>query len=515
MAQDKKTYTIEIKTETDEATGEIRELESVIKTTAGEFENVTSAIGGVEDALGKLDPRKDAKRFKELSKELQDLRDTQERVELQSLRFSDALAETSGVTGLLGQSLQGLRQTFILLAANPLIAVFAALSAGALALVQSLKRTEEGTAALAKIGEALSGILDGVFLIVEPLALKLAELAEELLTNQTFVDGLARTFAVLQGILLPIANFVSNQLTIAFKNFAGIAGGVGNIIKGIFTFDLDTIQDGLNKVKNTVTTTFQATADNFKNTGISIYENLTIGLEEGEEQFRERITGVSRRLEAIMTDGFKAIPAATLETTKQTGEILEKAATDNIKRVEVQQEQELSLKEEFAQLENDQKLELAQQGIASVANLVNENSRASKALAVAQATIDTFRGANKALAQGGLFGIAAAAGIITAGFANVRKILSTETPEVPVPSGAGASGGGGGRSSGLALPSPPSLPEIVPPQIVGDTEGVDTGRAVQESIERGNQRPVRAYVVDQDITNQQQATRRANKAANF
>ena len=135
-------------------------------------------------------------------------------------------------------------------------------------------------------------------------------------------------------------------------------------------------------------------------------------------------------------------------------------------------------------------------------------------MAVAQATIDTFRGANKALAQGGLFGIAAAAGIITAGFANVRKILSTKTPEVPVPQGAGGSGGGG-RSSGFTPPSPPTLPDIVPPQIVGDTEGVDTGRAVQESIERGNQRPVRAYVVDQDITNQQQATRRANKAANF
>jgi cytochrome c556 len=515
MAQDKKTYTIEIKTETDEATGEMKQLGSVIKTTAGEFDNINEAIGGTEDALGKLDPRKDAKEFKVLSKELQDLRDQQEKVELQSLRFSDALAETSGVTGILGQSLQGLRQTFIVLAANPLIAAFAALSAGALALVQSLKRTEEGSAKLAKIGEALSGIMDALFAIIEPIAFALADLAEELLTNQTFVDALAKAFAVLQGILLPIANFVSNQLTIAFKNFAGIAGGVGNILKGIFTFDIDTIKEGLTKVKDTVVTSFEATADNFKNTGKDIYKNLTEGLEEGEEQFRERITGVSRRLEAIMTDGFKAVPAATLKTTEEAGKVLEQSAKDNIQRVQDYSQEEVDTRSEFEKMALDQKLELTQVGLGAVANLINEDSKAGKALAVAQATIDTFKGANKALGQGGIFGIAAAAGIITAGFANVRKILSTDPPEVPVPSGAGASGGGGGRSSGFTPPSPPQLPTIEPPQIVGDTQGVDTGRAVQESIERGNQRPVRAYVVDQDVTTQQQATRRANNAANF
>ena len=514
MAQDKKTYTIEIKTETDEATGEIRELESVIKTTAGEFENVTSAIGGVEDALGKLDPVKDAKQFKTLSKELQDLRDTQERVELQSLRFSDALAETSGVTGLLGQSLKGLRQTFIVLAANPLIAVFTALSAGALALVQSLKRTEEGTEALTRIGEAASGILDGLFKIVEPLALQFATLAEELLKNEQLVNGLSTAFAFLQGVVVSISSFFTNQFLTAVKTVSGVFTNFIDSINKLREGDIKGALGELGEIGTTVTEGFKDTVDNFGTLAGDLADTVAEKLDERREKIRSAIVRPYEDAERDIREiqGRPFIQRAELQAESQTRD--EEFATAQIQQVELQQEEELSLKEKFAQLELEQKVDLARDGLAAVANLVNQDSKAAKALAVAQATIDTFKGANKALSQGGIFGIPAAAAIITAGFANVRKILSTKTPEVPVPQGAGGSGGGG-RSSGFTPPSPPTLPDIVPPQIVGDTEGVDTGRAVQESIERGNQRPVRAYVVDQDITNQQQATRRANKAANF
>jgi|TARA_R110001599_G_scaffold110550_1_gene274488 hypothetical protein len=69
----------------------------------------------------------------------------------------------------------------------------------------------------------------------------------------------------------------------------------------------------------------------------------------------------------------------------------------------------------------------------------------SKELAVGQAIIDTYVGANKALGQAGIAGIAAAAGIIISGLANVKTILST-----PI----GGSGGGGGGGAAPSAPAP-------------------------------------------------------------
>lgn len=49
----------------------------------------------------------------------------------------------------------------------------------------------------------------------------------------------------------------------------------------------------------------------------------------------------------------------------------------------------------------------------------------AKAAAIAQATIDMYAGANKALAQGGVFGPALAASVVAAGLANIAKINAT------------------------------------------------------------------------------------------
>jgi len=54
-----------------------------------------------------------------------------------------------------------------------------------------------------------------------------------------------------------------------------------------------------------------------------------------------------------------------------------------------------------------------------------ELGQIAKASAIAQAIIDTYAGANKALGQGGIFGPALAASIVVAGLANVAKIAST------------------------------------------------------------------------------------------
>jgi len=137
-----------------------------------------------------------------------------------------------------------------------------------------------------------------------------------------------------------------------------------------------------------------------------------------------------------------------------------------------------------AKLDNAQAISGAIGGLQSLAG---ESTTAGKALGVASATIDTYVGANKAIAQGGIAGTAAAIGIIASGLANVKNIVSTK-----VPSTKGGSPSTSG-SSPTSLPQPPSF------NIVGATETSQLAEAVGSQT----QQPVQAYVVSNDITTAQ------------
>jgi len=126
-------------------------------------------------------------------------------------------------------------------------------------------------------------------------------------------------------------------------------------------------------------------------------------------------------------------------------------------------------------------LEAFSQLAGSLGALAGEN----KALAIAQATIDTFAGANKAFAQGGVAGFVTGAAVIAGGLANIRKIMAVDVP----------SGGGGGGSVPSATQQAPA------PQMVSGAFSL--GGATPDF------EPARAFVVSDDITNSQ------NKLANI
>ena len=139
-----------------------------------------------------------------------------------------------------------------------------------------------------------------------------------------------------------------------------------------------------------------------------------------------------------------------------------------------------------AQIEN---AEAVGGAIGTLAGIAGEGTAAGKALGVASATIDTYVGANKAIAKGGFAGIAQAIAIIATGLSNVKTILSTK---VPKPSVGGVSTGGGGEAT-PALPAPPSF------NIVGATETSQ----LADAIGGQTQQPVQAYVVANDVTTAQ------------
>jgi hypothetical protein len=131
----------------------------------------------------------------------------------------------------------------------------------------------------------------------------------------------------------------------------------------------------------------------------------------------------------------------------------------------------LNKEEQLVAQENaDAQLAAFSQLAGSLGALAGDN----KELAAAGALIDTYAGANKAFAQGGVAGFATGAAIIAAGLANLQKIYDTDV-------------GTGGGSAGAA-PMTPS------PQMVGGAFELGGGVTPE---------PLRAYVLTDEMSNSQ------------
>lgn len=137
------------------------------------------------------------------------------------------------------------------------------------------------------------------------------------------------------------------------------------------------------------------------------------------------------------------------------------------------------------QLTADAKKQIVMTSLNQVASALGESSKTGKALAIATTLIDTYQGATKALAQGGLFGTIGAAGIVAAGLGNVAKIKATKLPF-------GDSDSGSSVSSGS-----PSVPQSgLGGSLVPNLEGI-------QNVAVGETQPVQAFVVENDISNAQ------------
>jgi hypothetical protein len=149
------------------------------------------------------------------------------------------------------------------------------------------------------------------------------------------------------------------------------------------------------------------------------------------------------------------------------------------------------------------KEKIALDSLGAIAGVLGKNSKFGKALAITQAIRDTYTGANKAIAQGGIWGAVAAAGVIASGFANVKQITASQEPAAP----SFATGGGGGGT--VATPTAPSLPPAF--NVVGAS---DTNQ-LAEAIGSQSQQPVQAYVVSNDVTTAQEMDRNIVKGASI
>lgn len=141
--------------------------------------------------------------------------------------------------------------------------------------------------------------------------------------------------------------------------------------------------------------------------------------------------------------------------------------------------------------------------LGALANLLGKQTVAGKALAIVQTTIDTYQSAissYKSLAGipviGPTLGFAAAAAAIANGLATVKQIVS-----VKVPGGAGDVSGGNISAPALTAPAP------IAPQQQSTTLDQNAIQGI------GNATSGRAYVVEADVTRDQNRYERLNRAA--
>ena len=158
------------------------------------------------------------------------------------------------------------------------------------------------------------------------------------------------------------------------------------------------------------------------------------------------------------------------------------AADKALKLAQETAEKEAQIARDLAQ----SKRQIVSDSLGAVASLIGEETKAGKALAIAQAYINMYSAATAALAPpplgaGPIFGKIAAVGAIAAGLANIKSIIATNLPGVD---------DGGGEGGGT-----PAVPGFV-----GDL--IPTMEAIDQP-ELGGATPIQAFVVENDISNAQ------------
>jgi hypothetical protein len=154
---------------------------------------------------------------------------------------------------------------------------------------------------------------------------------------------------------------------------------------------------------------------------------------------------------------------------------------------------QLGKKEQAAK---EQILEAVKQSLAIAADVIGKDTKAGKALGVASATINTFQGISAGVKLGFPMAIPAVAAAAATGFAAVKNILAVKVP-----------GGGGGPSAPSVNMSAPSTMPAVP--TIGTSPVTALGTMMQ------NQPPLRAFVVESEVTNSQKRVADIERRAGF
>lgn len=217
--------------------------------------------------------------------------------------------------------------------------------------------------------------------------------------------------------------------------------------------------------------------------------------EEKLQLQRERATAELNALIGTETEKREALLALN--------KLYDQKEADLADKVKVEEDKNDKLKKQNAQSVTNAKIQIASTGLDVLGSLAKEGSELSKGIAVAQTSINTYQGITAALAAettipepfGQALKVANAVAVGVSGLMNVKKILATKPVERTAPNVGGVGGTGGASAPSFNL-----------------VEG-SADNQIQNSIQNSGNKPLRAFVVAQDVTTQQSLDRQIEQNA--
>jgi len=243
-----------------------------------------------------------------------------------------------------------------------------------------------------------------------------------------------------------------------------------------------------------------------------------IQLEEGRLVRNKELLGVAAGLRKAEADKKAAERAKEIQDFQKQQETISGILKDSIVKnndftISAEKDVNSKLKgilqkkaeeqEKVEKLSTEAKLNLASNALGDLSTILGEESKAGKVAAIAQTTIETYKGATAAYASlagvpvvGPALGAIAAAAAVAAGLANVKAIQGTGEP-VAAPAVSRQTGGRTAQAPAINVVG--SAPENQLAQVLGQQE----------------QKPVKAFVVSNEVTNQQALDRNIVKSASL
>ena len=500
---EKKTIELEVKSNLGGSISELKALKKELK----------NAAVGSED-------------FKRIFNQIDDLEDKIKSAKNTSSDWVDSLENAGGPLGMLGASINKAKvatQSFGGALKATGIGLIVALLGG---LAAAFSENEGAMKKLQPLLDGIAKIFQGVFRAVEPLFNTLVDLAVSALPMVSKAFGT-----------------VYSVLTATLQSFGAIGSAIGKLIKGDFAGAWESAKGSVTNFGKNYNDSLkrfeEGTKELTKSEKLSAEERQKIRDKEIADKLAKDAKDKAAR-EKALADKKKEDEAyiqATLDRLKKEQEIKDGADAvlkefeladkkakeeDRQADVDAQIQAGKTLQTQFekrkAISEADRALTLADKNakiqaaeevvktLDGVANLLGKSTIAGKAAAVASATISTFLSAQKAYEStvgipivGPVLAPINAGLAIAGGLKSIKSILAVKVPN----------GGGGGGS----------VPSVQAPQ-AGQTQSatpqfnvVGTSGANQIAQTLGNQAPVKAYVVSNDVTTAQSLDRNIVKTA--
>jgi len=355
--------------------------------------------------------------------------------------------------------------------------------------------------------------------------------ASEIQIQQSIATSKAQTEAAKrnQEILAGILKFISIPLTLILKTVDSVGKALGKdfgledkVFKGLSSFVFDPVktkQDGdavvaeqkkaLEKLKND-RAGLQLSINSIDKQSVNSSKESTKKItEEEDKRLQARKDYISKQQEVEdEVQGSKDALILKQEEDKKNkflNDIAQNAAAK--KKITDDEKANVDARVLLAKIEKEEKLKAAEATAATLSglsDLLGKETAAGKAAAVASATISTFLSAQKAYEStvgipivGPVLAPINAALAIASGIKSVKSILAVKTPN----------GGGGGSAPTINTPAGGAVAAAPTFNVVG-TSGQNQ---IAQSL--GNQAPVKAYVVSNDVTTAQSLDRNIVKTA--